>query len=78
VCYEKFRKHQRRNVKEWLQSGVCEVGFQNMTDTNAVNAAVKQKGEEGGGEDAGEIHTVAWRSLNSSQKQVIITNCFSK
>jgi hypothetical protein len=25
-----------------------------------------------------EIHTAVRRSLNSSQKQVIITNCFSK
>jgi hypothetical protein len=38
---------------------------------------MKQKGEEEGGENESEIHT-AVRSLNSSQKQVIITNCFSK
>jgi hypothetical protein len=28
VCYEKFKKYQQRNVEEWLQIDVCEVGFQ--------------------------------------------------
>jgi hypothetical protein len=35
-------------------------------------------GEEEGGEDESEIHTAMRNSLNSSQKQAIITNCFSK
>lgn len=45
--------------------------------TDIVNAAMKQKGEEDGGEDNSEICT-AVRSQNNSQKQVIITNYFSK
>jgi hypothetical protein len=35
-----------------LQSGVLV--FQNMTDTDIANAAMKQKGEEEGGEDESE------------------------
>jgi hypothetical protein len=46
--------------------------------TDTVNAAMKQKGEEGGGGDESEIHTAVWWSLSSSQKQAIITNYFSK
>jgi hypothetical protein len=88
-----------------------------MRDTDIVNAAEKQKGEEDGGEDWNEeegesmhichsmvlqyvdilldymgqirfehsyfetvekVYTVVRRSLNSSQKQVIITHYFSK
>jgi hypothetical protein len=44
-----------------------------------INAAAKQTGEEeGGGEDENEIHIAVRKSLNSSQKQVTITKCFSK
>jgi hypothetical protein len=46
--------------------------------TDIVIAATDQKGEEDGGEDEGEIHTAVRRSLNSSQKRVIITDNFSK
>jgi hypothetical protein len=35
------------NVDKWLQIDACELGFQHMTDMDIVNAAVKQKGEEG-------------------------------
>jgi hypothetical protein len=52
------------NVKEWLQSDACELGFQHMTDTDIV-CATKQKHEEEGGEDKSEIHT-AVRSLKQS------------
>jgi hypothetical protein len=52
------------------------MGFQHMTDI--VNAAMKRKGEDEGRENLSEIHTAMRRSLNSSQKQVIITNYFSK
>jgi hypothetical protein len=38
---------------------------------------MKQKVEEEAGEDKNEIHTAVRRSLNGSQKQVIITSCFS-
>jgi hypothetical protein len=48
-----------------------------MTDADIVCAAVKQKGDEEGGEDKGEIRT-AVSSVNSSQIQAIITNCLSK
>jgi hypothetical protein len=50
------------------------VGFQHR-QTNIVTAATKQKGEEEGG---GETHTAVRRNLNSSQKQAIIANHFSK
>jgi hypothetical protein len=36
----------------------------------------REKGESG--EDESEIHTVMRMNLNSSQKQPIITNCFSE
>jgi hypothetical protein len=39
-----------------------------------INAAMKQNG----GEDESEIHTAVRKSVNSSQKQAIITNYFSK
>jgi hypothetical protein len=56
------------------------VGFQHLTDrqTDIVNAATKQKGKEEGGEDKSEIRTAMKRSLNSSQKQAVITKHFSK
>jgi hypothetical protein len=60
-----FENIDKDNVKEWLQSDACELGFQHMTDTDTVYAA-KQKCEEEGGEDKSEIRT-AVRSLNSSQ-----------
>jgi hypothetical protein len=44
------------NIEEWLQSDACEVGFQHI-QTDIINAAAKQKGEEGG-ENESEIHTV--------------------
>jgi hypothetical protein len=49
-----------------------------MTDTDIANAAENQKCEEKGGEDEREICTAVMRSLNSSQKQAIIMNYFSK
>jgi hypothetical protein len=39
------------NVEEWIQSDACELGFQNMTHTHAVNAATKQEREEEDGDD---------------------------
>jgi hypothetical protein len=39
---------------------------------------VKQKGEEEDGEDESEICAAVRRSLHSSQKEVTITNYFSK
>jgi hypothetical protein len=78
VCaIRSFENTDKDNVEKWLQSGVCELGFQHMTDTDTVNATVKQKCEEEVGEDENEICT-AMRSLNSSQKQATIKNYFSK
>jgi hypothetical protein len=59
-----------------MASDACEVGFQHMTDRHyhTVNAIMKQKGQEKGGEDESEICIAVRRSLNSLQKQVIITN----
>jgi hypothetical protein len=37
------------NVNE-LQSDACDLSFQHMTDTDIVDAAAKQMGEEEGGE----------------------------
>jgi hypothetical protein len=70
-----FENIDEDNVEEWPQSHACEVGFHHMTDI--ANAAENQKGEEEGRENESEICTPV-RSLNSSQKQAIITNCFSK
>jgi hypothetical protein len=42
------------NAEEWIQSDACELGFQNMTHTHAVNAATKQEGEEEDGDDESE------------------------
>jgi hypothetical protein len=36
-------------VEQWLESDVCELGFQHITDTDIVNAAMKQTGEEQSG-----------------------------
>jgi hypothetical protein len=66
------------NIEEWLQSDVCELGFQHDRQTDIVNAATKQKREEEGGKDESEIHTAMRTGVNSSQKQVIITDCFLK
>jgi hypothetical protein len=35
-----------------LQSDTCELGFQDMTDKDIVNAATKQNGEEGGEDES--------------------------
>jgi hypothetical protein len=70
-----FENVDKGNVEELLQCDVCEPGFQHMTDI--VSAAAKQNGEEEGGEDESEICAAMRTSLNSSQKQAIITNCFS-
>jgi hypothetical protein len=73
-----FENIDEDNTEEWLQSDVCEVGFQHMTQTDTVNAAMKQNGRRRGGEDESEIHTAVRRSLNSSQKQITIADYFSK
>jgi hypothetical protein len=51
TSFENVAKH---NVKEWLQSDACELGFQHMTVTDIVNASAKQKGGKEGGEDDSE------------------------
>jgi hypothetical protein len=58
-----FGNINKDNVKKLLQSDVCELGFQHMTDTDTVYVT-KQKCDEEGGEDKSEIRT-AVRSLNS-------------
>jgi hypothetical protein len=68
------------NDEETLKNGyrVMHVKRTSSTwQTDTVNAPVKQKGEQEYGEDESEICT-AIRSLNSWQKQAIITNYFSK
>jgi hypothetical protein len=42
------------NAEEWLQSDVCELGLQHMTDTDIVSVVATQKGEEEAGEDESE------------------------
>jgi hypothetical protein len=44
--YENVKKD---NNEKWLQSDVCELGFEHMTDKEIADALVKQKGEEGEG-----------------------------
>jgi hypothetical protein len=117
VCaMRSFENIDKDNVVEWLQSNARDLGFQHMTDTHIVNAAVKQKEEECGEDESDEgessefvshsmalqcvdnlldcmgqkgfecsdiratrnIFTAMRRSLNSSQKEVTITNHFSK
>jgi hypothetical protein len=61
--------------EETLKNGysdACEMSFQHN------NAAAKQKGEEQGREDHSKTCTAMRRSINSSQKQAIMTNYFSK
>jgi hypothetical protein len=50
VSYENSDNVNEYNVEKWLQGDACELGFQDMTDTDIANAAVKQKGKEKGGE----------------------------
>jgi hypothetical protein len=57
---------------------MCENWASSTCQTGTVSAAVKRKGQEDGGEDECEIHTAVRWNLNSSQKQVPITNYFSK
>jgi hypothetical protein len=33
------------NAKEWLQSGKCEMGFQDLTDTDTANNSMRQNKE---------------------------------
>jgi hypothetical protein len=49
VCaMRSFENVDKANIEEWLQSDMCELFFQHMTDTDTANAAAKQKGEGGG------------------------------
>jgi hypothetical protein len=57
---------------------MCVKSASSTWQTDIVSAATKQKGEEERDEDEREICTVMRRSLNSSQKQVTITDYFSK
>jgi hypothetical protein len=77
VCYEKFWNINEETLKNGYR--VIHVKWASSTwPTDTVNAAVKQKAEEEGGKDQGEIHTAVRKSLTSSQNQAIITNYFSK
>jgi hypothetical protein len=38
----------KENVEKWLQSDVCELGFQHVTNMDTANATMKQKRKEGG------------------------------
>jgi hypothetical protein len=42
------------NVEEWLQSDVCELGFQHMTDSDIVNANCETKGTRRDGDESEE------------------------
>jgi hypothetical protein len=54
VCAIRSFENIDEDNEEWLQSDVCELGFQHKTDMDIVNAVTKQKGEEEGGEDENE------------------------
>jgi hypothetical protein len=55
VCAVRSLEHiDEDSVEEWLQSDACKLGFPHMTDTYIANAAMKEKGEEEGGEDESE------------------------
>jgi hypothetical protein len=47
VCATRsFENFNEDNIEEWLQCDACELGFQHLTDTDIVNAAMKQKGKK--------------------------------
>jgi hypothetical protein len=54
VCYENFENVHECNFDVWLQTDMCELSFQHMTDIDIANAAAKQKGEEESGEHESE------------------------
>jgi hypothetical protein len=74
VCaVRSFENTDEDNIEEWLQTDAYELGFQHMTDTDNGNAAMKQKGEEEGGENDSEegessehiSHTMALRCVDT-------------
>lgn len=47
VCaVRSFENVNKNNTEEWLQNSMCELGFQLMTDTDAVSAVTKHRGEK--------------------------------
>jgi hypothetical protein len=62
-----FENVDKNNVEEWLQSDVCELGFQH-TDTDTANAAAKQKGEDDDGDNKSE------EEGRSSERSSMIVN----
>jgi hypothetical protein len=55
---EKFENIDEDNVEEWLQSDVCEMGFQLMTDVDIANAAMKQREKKK--DKAVSVSVIAW------------------
>jgi hypothetical protein len=49
-----FESVDEKNIEDWLQSDVCELGFQHLTYTDIANTAAKQKVEEDGGNESEE------------------------
>jgi hypothetical protein len=90
VCTRNSENIDKDKVEEWLQSDACELGFHHMIGKDTVNAAAKQKGEEGSGEDDSEeegkssehvSHNTALQcvDITAARKiQATIINYFSK
>jgi hypothetical protein len=49
VCFEKFENVNKDNVEEWLQSDVCELGFQHETQTLLMLTQNKREKKRVGG-----------------------------
>jgi hypothetical protein len=64
-----FKNIGKIHVEKWLQSDACELVFQYMTDMGIANVAVKQKGEEEGGEDVSERGESSERVIHSMALQ---------
>jgi hypothetical protein len=64
-----FENIDQVNIEEWLQSDACELGFQNMSDMDTANVAVKQKGEDEGAEYESEGGESSQRVIHSMALQ---------
>lgn len=69
---KKFWKVNEDNAEKWVQSGVCQLGFQHMTRMDITNTTAKQKGKRGEedeseGEESSDcvIHTLAVLSADT-------------
>jgi hypothetical protein len=73
VCaMRSFENVNEENTEEWLQSDACKLGYQHMTDKDTVNAAMKEKGEEGGEDESEEGKSSEHFSHSMALKHAVI------